>query len=270
MSTTLAALDASAAARPVLETALRIAEMTGTEVEALHIGDGSSETPESLAERAGVPLRLLDGPVEEVLLSAVGEPQVFVAVVGARSTPGGRRPVGRVARHILHGAGKPVVIVPPEVLSPGRLRRLVLPLEGTAESSRPVLEVLWPMLEADIELVVLHVFTDESVPRMLDRPVRDIEQLGREFLARHFPHASAIEMRGGPMGAQLLDVCTKHDADLVVLSWSQDSSEGHANVVREVLGVSTLPVLLLPVVSLGPAIATQPRGLPEETRAAPG
>ena len=36
-------------------------------------------------------------------------------------------------------------------------------------------------------------------------------------------------------------------ADLVVLSWSRDTSAGRATVVREVLGASALPVLLLPV-----------------------
>jgi hypothetical protein len=38
-----------------------------------------------------------------------------------------------------------------------------------------------------------------------------------------------------------------NDADLVVLSWSQDASVGHAKVVRDVLTASTIPVLLLPV-----------------------
>ena len=35
--------------------------------------------------------------------------------------------------------------------------------------------------------------------------------------------------------------------DLVVLSWAQDSSPGHAAVIRDVLGVSKVPVLLLPI-----------------------
>ena len=57
----------------------------------------------------------------------------------------------------------------PEAISPGVIRRLLLPLEGTEMSSQPVLERLLPLLVADIELVVLHVFTDATLPVMLDR-----------------------------------------------------------------------------------------------------
>ena len=122
-----------------------------------------------------------------------------------------------------------------------------MPLEGTEASSQPVLERLLPLLVADVEVVVLHVFTDATLPTMLDRPVRDLEMLGREFLARHLPQATDIELRAGPGGhAGGRGVGTSTSADLVVLSWSQDSSAGRASIVREVLGASSVPILLLP------------------------
>jgi len=251
MSIVLAALDTTAAARPVLETAIQIAQLTGSGVEAIHVSGGPLdpiETPESLAARADVPFRLLGDPVEAALLAAFGAPEVIAAVIGARATPGGRRPVGRTARHVLEHADKPVVVVPPELVSRGSFRRLLVPLEGTEASSRPLLERLWPLLVADVELVVLHVFTDATLPAMLDRPEYDLEILGREFLSRHFPHATRIELRPGPVATRVAEVSGEHSADLVVLSWSQDSSAGRARVVREVLGASALPVLLLPVV----------------------
>jgi len=96
--------------------------------------------------------------------------------------PGGhrrclRRPrnAQRSATSRAHGAGileqtdKPVVVMAPEAISPGVIRRLLLPLEGTEMSSQPVLARLLPLLVADIELVVLHVFTDATLPVMLDR-----------------------------------------------------------------------------------------------------
>ncbi|MGD0256096.1 MAG: hypothetical protein ABSB99_11235, partial [Acidimicrobiales bacterium] len=61
ISTIIATLDATAAARPVLETALRIGELTGADVEAIHVTDGAIDTPESLAQRSGVPFRALNG-----------------------------------------------------------------------------------------------------------------------------------------------------------------------------------------------------------------
>jgi len=248
-SIVLAALDTSAASRPVLENALRLGELTGAAVEAVHVtseGSESFETLESVAARSQVPFRLLEGPVEPALLDALGAPEVIAAVMGARSTTSGRRPVGGTAGHILEHADKPVLMVPPDAISPGRIQRLLLPLEGTEASSRPVLEWLQRLLVADVELVVLHVFTDATLPRMLNHPGRDVEILGREFLSRHFPNASRIELRAGPVAARVGEVAADHEIDLVVLSWSQDSSTGRANIVREVLGASALPILLLP------------------------
>ena len=236
MSIVLAALDATPAARAVLETAIQIGQLTGTDVEAIHVREGpleSVETLELLAARGNVPFRVLEGPVEPALLDALDAPEVIAAVIGARSTTSGRRPVGRTTRHILEHVDKPVVVVPPEAVAPAAFRRLLVPLEGTEASSRSVLELLRPLLVAEVELVVLHVFTDATLPTMLDRPQRDLEILGKEFLARHFPHAHRIELRLGPVAASVAEVSEEHGVDLIVLSWSQDSSAGRAQIVRE-------------------------------------
>ncbi len=137
------------------------------------------------------------------------------------------------------------------MVAPGPIRRLLLPLEGTEISSRPVLEHLCPLLGSGVELVVLHVFTDATLPAMLDRPDDDLRILGGEFLARHCPRATHIELRAGPVGRRVAEVSGERGADLVVLSWSQDSGAGRARVVREVLGASTLPVMLLPLAPSG-------------------
>ena len=253
MSTILAALDTTAAARPVLETAVGIGQLTGASVSAVHVHDGSVETPEALVARAGLRLRTLTGPVPAALLGAVADPEVIAAVVGARAMPGGRRPVGRTAGRVMQHAGKPVVVVPPEAVRwPARpFRRLLVPLEGTAPSSLAVAELLLPLLRADVELVVVHVFTADTLPRALDRPARDLQILGDEFLARHLPGAAHIEFRTGPVGAGIAEVCAEEDADLIVLSWHLDASGGRAPVVREVLSRSPIPVLLLPAVGSG-------------------
>jgi nucleotide-binding universal stress UspA family protein len=258
MRTVLAALDASAAARPVLETALGLGRLTGANVEAVHVGDGSVETPATLAARRDVPYRLLDGPVEPALLDAVDDPAVIAAVLGARGTPAGRRPAGRTALHVMERADKPVVVVPPNVAArgPWTFHRLLVPLEGSEQSSRPVAEGLSPLINAEIEVIVLHVFTAETMPRILDRPLRDLELWGDEFLARYGPSGAHIECRTGQVGDQVAQVCRDELVDLVVLSWSRDASAGHAAVITEVLSRSTVPVLLLPVL---PPATTPPR-----------
>lgn len=249
MGTILAVLDAGPAALPVLEVASGVGELMAADVEAVHVHDGTAETPRRLAERAGIPLRVLDGPVEEVLLDAIGEPDVVAAVLGARGLPGGRRPVGKTALALLQRAGKPLVVVPPEPAGAGprHLERLLVPLEGTEQSSRPVLDCLCPLIAArGVELIVLHVFASGATLPVLDRPVRDSTIWTDEFLSRFCPSAARMEFRAGAVGELVSEVGREESVDLVVLSWSQDATADHAKVVRDVLGRSTVPVLLLP------------------------
>ncbi len=246
--TVLACVDPGAAARAVVETARGIGSLMGADVEAVHVGRRPNETLRTLAARYDVPLRLLPPPTEAALLGAVAAPGVVAAVVGARATPGGRRPTGHTALAVIRQTSKPTVVVPPDAVgaAPRPLRRLLVPLEGSEESSRPVVDRLCPLIVTKVELVVLHVFTPDTAPRVLDRPRRDLQLLGDEFLARHCPYATRIEWRTGLVGARVTEAFDD-DADLVVLSWSQDDSVGHAEVVRDVLAASTIPVLLLPV-----------------------
>lgn len=182
------------------------------------------------------------------MLRSIDAPGVLAAIIGAKAVADDRRLLGTTARYVVERSSKPVVIVPPTLLAPSAFRRLLIPLEGTEASSRPVLEGLVPLLATDVELIVLHVFTESTQPTMLDHPWRDLEMMGREFLTRHFPRQDArIELRPGPVGIRVAEVCNEHGADLIVLSWSQDSRAGRARVVREVLGSTNLPILLLPL-----------------------
>lgn len=261
MRTVLAALDTTAAARPVLETALDVGHLTAGTVEAVHVHDGLSETPEALAARSGVALRLLDGPVEAALLRAIAAPDVVVAVLGARAIPGDQRPTGHTALRVLELGLKPMVVVPPAAFdNPAhQLRRLLLPLEGSEPSSRAVMEGVLPLLSAEVELVVLHVFTPATSPRFLDRPARDLELLSDEFLSSHCPAATQIHLRTGSVGGKVGELCTEEAADLIVLSWSRSMEAGHAAVVRDVLLHAEVPVLLVPVAIPWPEVL--PAGL---------
>jgi hypothetical protein len=249
MKIVLAAIDAGPAAPAVLETALGIGTLMNAPVEAVHVREGPIGTPEARAAHHRIPLHILGRPVAASLLGAVSDPNTIAAVFGARATRAGRRPVGHMALHVLERAKKPIVVVPPEVggISPRPFHRLLVPLEGSEQTARPVAESLYPLISGDVELVVLHVFTPATVPRALDRPDQDLSLWGDEFLARFCPEAATIELRSGAVGNRVDEVCRASRADLVVLSWSQDSSPGHAAVIRDVLGRSTIPMLILPV-----------------------
>jgi hypothetical protein len=245
-TTLVAALETTSVARRVLTTALALAEMARCEVVALHVGDAHTDAMESLVAHSGVPLRHLEGRVAPALLEATEAEGVFGAVLGTREGPHPDRAVGSVTRYLLERTTKPLVLVPPQAKPAAPLRRLLVPLEGNEESSAPVLRVLGPWLEREVEVVVLHVFTEVTVPRMLDRPYRDMELLGKEFLTTHYPAASCIEMRAGPIAPTVAEVAAEHGSQLVVLSWRQEPAEGRARVLREVLEASAQPVMVLP------------------------
>jgi len=257
MAVVITALDSTAAARPVLETALLIGEVAGAEVEAVHVLDGDLETPRSLAARAGVTLRTIQGLPGPALTAAISAPTTLVGVIGARATPGGRQPIGRTAEYVVSHATKPVVVVAPEADMQRGLQRVLVPLEGDQSSSATVLQHLHGLVGSQPELVVLHVFTSATLPAMLDRD-SDLEIIGKEFLARHLPHAHRIVFRPGPTSRRVLEVAAEELVDLVVLSWGQDMAGARSRVVRDVLGSSPIPVLLLPVG--GPTGAGAPPG----------
>ena len=244
----LAAIDQDDSSSAVLGTGVQFAELTGAAVEALHAGTSVPATLCMLARRQGVSLRRVDGPANRALVAELERPEVRGIVVGAGLGRSGHRPVGPTTRHVAERSSKSVVIVPAAARgSDGPLRHLLVPLEGTEASSRPILDALLPLLVNGAEVEVLHVFTEETLPRMLDHPVRDFELLGREFLVKHCPGASRILLRAGTVADRVREVCDEGRCDMIVLSWSQVSSGGRARVVRDVLSTSAIPVLLLPV-----------------------
>jgi len=215
MRTVLAAIDASPAAQPVLDTALGMASLTDATVEAVHVREMATSTSQAIASRRGVPIREVEGDVETCLLRELNRDEVILGVVGARGTPTGRRPVGHTALQLLRRTAKPLVVA--------------------------------PLLGGNAELVAVHVFTTATAPPMIDHPEWGLEAWGAEFLARYCPEASQIDLRTGPVGGRVLDAAADAAADLIVLSWSQDTSPGHAVVVQHVLERSPVPILLLPV-----------------------
>ena len=250
MNTVLAALDTSPSAGEVLDTARRVARLTDATVIALHVRGHAGQVVtglSSMADQAGVALRVVDGPPGPTLVAALRQPDAVAAVIGGCAPS--RRAVPRawpVARALLQRTDTPVVVVPSGSGSTGEIRRLLVPLEGSDVSSRSVLEQLVPLVAADVDIEVLHVFTATTVPTMLDQPTYDLGTLGREFLRHHFPDAGTIEFRTGAIVDQVARVCIEHHMDLIALSWSQSPSPERGLVIRGVLEGASRPVLLLP------------------------
>ncbi len=249
MTITLVALEADTNVGARLHTALRFAELTASHVEAVLVPsvNDADEHIRALLEEAGVPMRHLEGTQVSALIDAVSDHEVLAAVVGTRQLRSSQYPVRSTVRSLLERTRKPIVIVPGDAEAPATLQRLLVPLDGAESSTRAVLDQLLPLCAKPVELTVLHVFTTSTMPTMLDHPARDLEILGKEFLLNHLPHVQRIELRLGPIGKSVCQVSSELSSDLVVLSWSQNTSKGRGLVIQEVLSATSLPVLLLPI-----------------------
>jgi nucleotide-binding universal stress UspA family protein len=250
MTRVLAALDSSVAAQPVLATATAIARLLGAEVEAVHVRMDGERTAQSVAASAGLALVELEGPVVETLVDAASEDDVALAVLGARATPGGARPAGSTAVGVATSVAKPVVLVPPETPHPGRMRRILVPLEGTASTSLAPRSVIELASEGSLEVIVLHVLDEASLPAFTDQPQHETAAWAREFLERYCPFGVErvrLEMRVGRREELVPQVGQEVDADLIALGWSRGLAPDRAPVVHAVLERGHLPVLLMPV-----------------------
>lgn len=265
----VAALAPSATAPAVLLASRLLAEITGADVAGVHVAErdaprSPSVDLDALAAEYGVPLDVLSGPVEAALVDRIGRHGVVGAVVGARDRLVGGRPAGHVALAVAQGSRRPVLVVPPDLdaVSSGPWRRVLVPLEGTLETSDAVLDAFGSLVVVEMRPVVLHVFTPTTAPPALDRPSRDLDVWGDEFLARHAPAGARIEHRCGVASDEVARACHADRADLVVLSWSQVLAPDRAAIVQEVLRRSPIPVLLLPLqVVDAPTVEAPPVGV---------
>lgn len=250
MTMLVAAVDNSAATRPVLETALRVGRLLGVRVHALHVQEDGVRIADEVAAAFGVPLRVVTPPVTDALLDALRSPDVVGMVLGVRGTPAGPRPAGHAALDLVARVQKPVVLVSPEVRAGADrgVRRVLVPLDGTAATADAVRAAVRRLAAAGADVLVLHVFDAVTTPRLLDRPEHDLPLLRHEFLTRYFDEPGVrLEWGTGTPAERVVLATTDAAVDLVVLAWSRRLAEGSAAVVREALSRSRVPVMLVPV-----------------------
>jgi nucleotide-binding universal stress UspA family protein len=243
----LAALDDSPAARPVAEFALSLGRLLRCRAEAVHVGTVTARTATATAEAVGLPCRNLPGEPVTAIADAVEAPAVRLAVLGAHRLPGSRGPIGGTALAVAQRVSKPVVVVPPDYRPADAVRRLVLPLSGAPDVAALVAATVHAATENLVEVVALHVFDAQTVPRCWDQPQHEEPAWREEFLARFTPAVPVrLLLRTGSVAAAVNAVVHEEQADLVVLAWAQDVSPGHGEVVRQVLAEVAVPVTLVP------------------------
>jgi nucleotide-binding universal stress UspA family protein len=250
MSRVIAALDNSLAANPVLMTAIALGRVLDAGVEAVHVRVNGDRVARSAAGAAQVPLRTASGLVVERLIEIGLASDVVALVVGARGSPLGQRPLGGTALAVATSLPKPLVVVPPEIRWPGQLRRVLVPLEGRETGSHTPRAIVELAQGEDLDVVVLHVLEEESLPRFTDQPQHEQTAQVEEFLRRYCPWGIGkvrLEVRVGRCDECVPVVAEEVDADIIALGWAQELEPGRAPVVRAALARGGIPVLLVPV-----------------------
>ena len=226
MTQVLAVLGGGPAEAPVIDTAAALAEIVHARVRRVSLAADLS------AEQAAAQV-----------LGALDSPGIVLAVLARdeRSRPIWRRVAQRSAR--------PVVLVP--AAARGRrpeIRRVLLPLDGTAESAAAVAGAVEHFAGAGVDLVALHVFDAETVPRFWDQAAHARRAWAEEFLARYCAQPGVrLELRTGVAGEHVLDVAEAERADMIALGWSQQLDPGRARTVRRAVLNAVVPVMLVPI-----------------------
>ena len=248
----LAALDNTDGARPVAEFAVALARVLSAGAEAVHVRRNGSDQARAAAASADLALTVENGE-PGARLRREAEAEDVAAVVLGRCTRPSVGPVGAVAQELLTTLAKPVAVVPADAAHPGRLGRIVVPLEGTEATSLAPRRTIVLARDAGLEVVLVHVFDAESLPSFTDQPQHETASWTHEFLARYSPcppEDVRLEVRVGEPEEHVVAVARDIDADVMALGWSQQLAAGRAAVVRAALEQARLPVFLIPVVTV--------------------
>ncbi len=239
----LAAIDGGPVTASVIEVGRSLSEVLGGALDIVHVHCGPSSASLLLGD---MPVRVLEGEVLERLVEEATHEDVAAVVVGIRSLRGGGRPAGHVALQLLQSCRCPVAVVPPEISVRGRsARRLLVPVEDDRPASATRAYLLDRFRMSGRSLVAVHVLDRSTAPSFVDR--WDDESLwSKEFWHRHAPTIDDVHMETGEVGAQILDTAARCDADMILIEWNQVLDHPRAQVVRDVLVHTPIPLLLIP------------------------
>ena len=102
---------------------------------------------------------------------------------------------------------------------------------------------------ADVELIVVHVDDEESIPSFSDQVQYESQAYANEFLARYCAGApeARLVLRIGDPGDEILTVADEVAPDLLAIGWPHTDDPNRRNVAREIINRSHIPVLLVAV-----------------------
>lgn len=215
-------------------------------------------TPEALE---GIVLDVEIGEPAERLLAFLQETPAAFAVVEAQPDETSPFGIGRHATDVLGRAG--AVIVVPEHNAPERLRRILLPLDGTPSTAAAIGPVGELARDAGAELDIVMIGAAHAVaepepgsmapPQYVDQPQHEWAAFSDEFLHRflqavgHCPPdvQTRFFLGTGDPASEILRFGADLQSDILVLVWHGHLEGHHGEIFRSVLKSASRPVLVL-------------------------
>ena len=265
----LVALPGAGAAHAVIEAGQVIARALGLPLHAALVWP-TPISPCQVARLLGLAPQALEGlvlhvavgdPVERLDALARTEPVAFL-VIGAESHGGGLGGLGELAARTLATTRAGVIVVRSGT-SLGKLRRILVPIDGTPSTAA----ALCPLAElaaragAGLDLVMIEdvasLRSDEpgamAPPRYLDQPQHEWPAFSAELVQRllgalaHCPVGvpTRVLLAAGRPAAEILRLGRELDTDLLALVWHGSCAGVEGAVFREVLEGAAWPVLVL-------------------------
>jgi nucleotide-binding universal stress UspA family protein len=171
------------------------------------------------------------------VLGALGGPDVAGAALSA---------TGSVCWDVVTRVAVPVVVVPRKCAwGMQGISRVLLPLDGSAESAVSVADIARRAVDAGAEVTAVHVFEPATVPAFWDQAAHSGRAWTREFLRRNLPPSVHLDLRRGRPADEVLAAAQRAGTDLVVLGWRQQLDGDRAATVRQALADGGPPVLLV-------------------------
>ena len=232
---------------------------------------GATEaTPKAMRTR---PITLAGNAAREIL-DYVDREDIDLIVMGTHGRSGAKRwLMGSVANKVVRASRKPVVIVrsaavPADVSERGKLRKVLVPLDGSEESESviPYVEDIGLRLKAEIALFQsveqgYHVldpevnlqapFSPGEMEPLLAKAEGDLDRAAKVLGDKGI--ATSTEVRIGEAAEEILAFAEEIGADLVAMSTHGRSGFGRwafGSVAEKVLQASASPIML---VSTAPA-----------------
>lgn len=254
----LVALGGGPGDAELLSSARGVAAAAGWALRAVHVREPGSRGRRPTFARLDlneVELVQADGAmVTEIRrLAASG---VAAVAFGARTRP--VPGLGGVALALLGALDLPMLVVRPGSRAVDRLRRLVVPLEGSPSASAAMQHADDAFCARGREIVMLHVVTSDSpsepgslpAPRIVDQEHYEWAAWQEEFTMRFSQCVEGgrhrVCVRVGDPAKAILKETRALDAELVVISWRGSLAEDRAPVVRALLEGAPCPVYLVP------------------------